>query len=191
MMSWDALGTMAAALMAFIALNAGTLRWLFERHETATADQMATLKREGSDFSHEVERQMMRLKAQLPLFCLRAVRAVAAQLKWHYMHYEQGDAAVWGALGKVYRYAEEKKIHREAVPVYPGVPVNSSAEREFMKAADITGLVLTKLDGTAKGGIAVAIAKELNLPIRYCGIGEKADDLVVFDPRVYVEGLFE
>ena len=66
-----------------------------------------------------------------------------------------------------------------------------SQAREFMKAADITGLVLTKLDGTAKGGIAVAIAKELNLPIRYCGIGEKADDLVVFDPKVYVEGLFE
>jgi len=74
------------------------------------------------------------VKAQLPLFCVRAVRAVAAQLKWHYMHYEQGDAAVWGALGKLYRYAEEKKIHREAVPVYPGVPVSSSAEREFMKA---------------------------------------------------------
>jgi fused signal recognition particle receptor len=63
--------------------------------------------------------------------------------------------------------------------------------REFMKAADVTGLVLTKLDGTAKGGIAVAIAKELNLPIRYCGIGEKADDLVAFDPETYVDGLFE
>jgi fused signal recognition particle receptor len=63
--------------------------------------------------------------------------------------------------------------------------------REFLKAANVTGLVLTKLDGTAKGGIAVAIAKELNLPIRYCGIGEKADDLVVFDPKAYVDGLFE
>jgi fused signal recognition particle receptor len=63
--------------------------------------------------------------------------------------------------------------------------------REFMKAANVTGLVLTKLDGTAKGGIAVAIAKDLNLPIRYCGIGEKADDLVVFDPKAYVDGLFE
>jgi fused signal recognition particle receptor len=66
-----------------------------------------------------------------------------------------------------------------------------SQAREFMKVADVTGLVLTKLDGTAKGGIAVAIAKELNLPIRYCGIGEKADDLVVFDPKAYVDGLFE
>jgi fused signal recognition particle receptor len=66
-----------------------------------------------------------------------------------------------------------------------------SQAREFMKVADVTGLVLTKLDGTAKGGIAVAIAKELNLPIRYCGIGEKADDLVTFDPKTYVDGLFE
>ena len=66
-----------------------------------------------------------------------------------------------------------------------------SQAREFMKVANVTGLVLTKLDGTAKGGIAVAIAKELNLPIRYCGIGEKADDLVVFEPRAYVDGLFE
>ncbi|HEX8119340.1 MAG TPA: signal recognition particle-docking protein FtsY, partial [Pyrinomonadaceae bacterium] len=53
--------------------------------------------------------------------------------------------------------------------------------RQFLKTANVTGIVLTKLDGTAKGGIAVAIAKELNLPIRYAGIGEKVDDLVVFD----------
>jgi fused signal recognition particle receptor len=66
-----------------------------------------------------------------------------------------------------------------------------SQAREFLKVANVTGLVLTKLDGTAKGGIAVAIAKDLNLPIRYCGIGEKADDLVVFDPKAYVDGLFE
>jgi fused signal recognition particle receptor len=63
--------------------------------------------------------------------------------------------------------------------------------RQFLKVAGVTGIVLTKLDGTAKGGIAVAIAKELNLPIRYCGIGEKVDDLVVFDPEQYVNGLFE
>jgi fused signal recognition particle receptor len=54
----------------------------------------------------------------------------------------------------------------------------------------VTGIVLTKLDGTAKGGIAVAIAKELGLPIRYAGIGEQVDDLVVFDPEQYVNGLF-
>ncbi len=62
--------------------------------------------------------------------------------------------------------------------------------RQFLKVAGVTGIVLTKLDGTAKGGIAVAIAKELNLPIRYAGIGEKVDDLVVFNAEQYVEGLF-
>jgi fused signal recognition particle receptor len=62
--------------------------------------------------------------------------------------------------------------------------------RQFMKTANVTGIVLTKLDGTAKGGIAVAIAKELNLPIRYIGIGEQVDDLMVFDPESYVNGLF-
>jgi len=63
--------------------------------------------------------------------------------------------------------------------------------RQFLKVAGVTGIVLTKLDGTAKGGIAVAISKELGLPIRYAGIGEKVDDLVIFDPEQYVDGLFE
>lgn len=62
--------------------------------------------------------------------------------------------------------------------------------RQFTKVANVTGIVLTKLDGTAKGGIAVAIAKELNLPIRYVGIGEQVDDLMVFDAENYVNGLF-
>lgn len=62
--------------------------------------------------------------------------------------------------------------------------------RQFTKVADVTGIVLTKLDGTAKGGIAVAISKELNLPIRYVGIGEQVNDLMVFDAENYVNGLF-
>jgi fused signal recognition particle receptor len=62
--------------------------------------------------------------------------------------------------------------------------------RQFLKVAGVTGIVLTKLDGTAKGGIAVAISRELNLPIRYAGIGEKVDDLVIFDPEQYVNSLF-
>lgn len=62
--------------------------------------------------------------------------------------------------------------------------------RQFTKVANVTGIVLTKLDGTAKGGIAVAIAKDLNLPIRYVGIGEQVDDLMVFDAESYVNGLF-
>ena len=63
--------------------------------------------------------------------------------------------------------------------------------REFMSVAGVTGIILTKLDGTAKGGIAVAIAHDLKLPIRYVGVGEAIDDLVPFSPEEYVDALFE
>ena len=63
--------------------------------------------------------------------------------------------------------------------------------REFTSVAGVTGVVLTKLDGTAKGGIAVAIAHDLNLPIRYVGVGEAVDDLLPFSPREYVDAIFQ
>jgi fused signal recognition particle receptor len=63
--------------------------------------------------------------------------------------------------------------------------------REFMGAAGVNGVVLTKLDGTAKGGVAVAIAHDLRLPIRYVGVGEGIDDLVPFAADEYVDALFE
>ena len=63
--------------------------------------------------------------------------------------------------------------------------------REFMGVAGVNGVVLTKLDGTAKGGVAVAIAHDLKLPIRYVGVGEGIDDLVPFSPDEYVDALFE
>jgi fused signal recognition particle receptor len=66
-----------------------------------------------------------------------------------------------------------------------------SQAREFMGVAGVNGIVLTKLDGTAKGGIAVAIAHDLKLPIRYVGVGEGIDDLVPFSPEEYVDALFE
>ena len=66
-----------------------------------------------------------------------------------------------------------------------------SQAREFMNVAGVNGVVLTKLDGTAKGGIAVAIACELKLPIRYVGVGESIDDLVPFNVDEYVDALFE
>jgi fused signal recognition particle receptor len=66
-----------------------------------------------------------------------------------------------------------------------------SQAREFMNVAGVNGVVLTKLDGTAKGGIAVAIAEELKLPILYVGVGESIDDLVPFDDNEYVDALFE
>jgi fused signal recognition particle receptor len=63
--------------------------------------------------------------------------------------------------------------------------------REFMSVAGVNGIVLTKLDGTAKGGVAVAIANDLKLPIRYVGVGEGIDDLIPFSPQDYVDALFQ
>ena len=63
--------------------------------------------------------------------------------------------------------------------------------REFTSVAGVTGIVLTKLDGTAKGGIAVAIAHDLKLPIRYIGVGEGIDDLLPFSPREYLDAIFQ
>ena len=99
---------------------------------------------------------------------------------------------------------ELEKIRRVAAREVPGAPhevllvldatVGQNGlqqAREFTKSAGVTGIVLTKLDGTAKGGVAVAIANDLKLPIRYVGVGEGIDDLVQFDAREYVDGLFE
>lgn len=104
---------------------------------------------------------------------------------------------------KAHLMAELEKMKRVAAREVPEAPHETllvidavtgqnglEQARQFMKTADVTGIVLTKLDGTAKGGIAVAIAKELNLPIRYVGIGEQVDDLMVFDAENYVNGLF-
>ncbi len=63
--------------------------------------------------------------------------------------------------------------------------------REFLAHAGVTGIVLTKLDGTARGGVAVAIAHDLKLPIRFVGVGEQLEDLVPFSPEAYVDALFE
>src|SRR5499427_3772246 len=99
---------------------------------------------------------------------------------------------------------ELEKIKRVATREVPGAPQevllvldatvgqNGVVQaREFMNAAGVNGIVLTKPDGTAKGGVAVAVANDLKLPIRYVGVGEKIDDLVPFSAEEYVDGLFE
>lgn len=63
--------------------------------------------------------------------------------------------------------------------------------KEFSKATNVTGIALTKLDGTAKGGIVLAIRNELHIPVKLVGLGEKVDDLQEFDPESYVYGLFQ
>ncbi|MBI2619882.1 MAG: signal recognition particle-docking protein FtsY, partial [Ignavibacteriales bacterium] len=63
--------------------------------------------------------------------------------------------------------------------------------RQFVDAANVTGIVLTKLDGTAKGGIVLAVSHELKIPVKYIGVGEQMDDLQPFDRKAFVDALFE
>ena len=100
--------------------------------------------------------------------------------------------------------AELEKMRRTAARVVPDAPHEVwlvldattgqnglEQARKFTESAGVTGIVLTKLDGTAKGGIVVAIARELNLPIRYIGVGEQAADLLPFEPEPFIASLFE
>jgi fused signal recognition particle receptor len=99
--------------------------------------------------------------------------------------------------------AELEKMRRTAQRIIPGAPHETllvmdattgqnglQQARLFTQSAGVTGIVLTKLDGTAKGGVVVAISRELGVPVRYVGVGEKAGDLLPFDPNEFVESLF-
>jgi fused signal recognition particle receptor len=99
---------------------------------------------------------------------------------------------------------ELQKVHRVMGRQLPGAPhevllvldattgMNALTQaREFHKAVPLTGLIVTKLDGTSKGGMVVAIQRELGIPIKFVGLGEKADDLQPFDPRQFALALFE
>ncbi len=100
--------------------------------------------------------------------------------------------------------AELEKMRRTAQRLVPGAPHETllvmdattgqnglQQARQFTQSAGVTGIVLAKLDGTAKGGVVVAIAGELGVPVRYVGVGEQAGDLLPFEPREFVESLFE
>jgi len=99
--------------------------------------------------------------------------------------------------------AELEKMRRIAQRVIPGAPHETllvmdattgqnglQQARQFTQSAGVTGIVLTKLDGTAKGGVVVAISREMGVPVRYVGVGEKVGDLLPFDPRAFVDSLF-
>lgn len=105
---------------------------------------------------------------------------------------------------KVNLMAELEKMRRTAQRIIPGAPHETllimdattgqnglQQARLFTQSSGVTGIVLTKLDGTAKGGVVVAITRELGLPVRYVGVGEKAGDLLPFDPQSFVDSLFE
>ena len=100
--------------------------------------------------------------------------------------------------------SELEKMRRTAQRIIPGAPHETllvmdattgqnglQQARMFTESAGVTGIVLTKLDGTAKGGVVVAISRELGLPVRFVGVGEKVGDLLPFEPKEFVESLFE
>jgi fused signal recognition particle receptor len=98
---------------------------------------------------------------------------------------------------------ELEKMRRTAQRIVPGAPHETllvmdattgqnglQQARQFTQSSGVTGIVLAKLDGTAKGGVVVAISRELGLPVRFVGVGEKVGDLLPFDPKEFVESLF-
>jgi fused signal recognition particle receptor len=121
---------------------------------------------------------------------------------------KNADVVIVDTAGRLHNKSnlmfELDKMKRTATKVIPGAPhevllvmdattgQNGLAQaREFTATAGVTGIVLTKLDGTAKGGIVVAITRELGLPVQYVGTGESMEDLVPFDPETFVESLFD
>jgi fused signal recognition particle receptor len=97
-------------------------------------------------------------------------------------------------LGKIYRIIEREysEASLETFVVLDGTTgQNALAQaKSFNEAANITGIIMTKLDGTAKGGIAIAVQAELGVPVKYIGVGEQMEDLQEFDPDAYVDALF-
>ncbi len=117
------------------------------------------------------------------------------------------DAVIVDTAGRLHTksnlMAELEKMKRTAAKVIPGAPHDVllvldattgqnglNQAREFTSTVGVTGIILTKLDGTAKGGIVVAISRELGLPIRFVGTGEQINDLVPFDAQTYADSLF-
>ncbi len=98
-------------------------------------------------------------------------------------------------LAKIYRVIDRELPYsdREVLLVLDATTGQNAVNqaREFMHVAEITGIVLTKLDGTARGGVVLAIKNELGIPVKFVGVGEQMDDLQPFDPRAFAEGLFE
>lgn len=98
-------------------------------------------------------------------------------------------------LKKIYRILgrEYPEAYLETLLVLDGTTGQNAIvqARSFAETADITGIILTKLDGTARGGIAIAVQSELDIPVKYIGVGEHIDDLQKFDPDAFVEALFD
>ena len=103
-----------------------------------------------------------------------------------------------------YLMQELAKIRRVIEKELPGAPHETllvidgttgqngvSQAQAFLEAAQVTGIVITKLDGTAKGGVVLSIMRQFNIPVKFVGVGESADDLIPFDPEAFLDTLFE
>ena len=123
-------------------------------------------------------------------------------------HSRQMDYVLVDTAGRLHTkshlMAELDKMRRTAQRIIPGAPHEVllvmdattgqnglQQARQFTESSGVTGIILTKLDGTAKGGVVVAIAREMGLPVRYVGVGEQVGDLLPFDARAFVDSLFE
>lgn len=98
-------------------------------------------------------------------------------------------------LGKIYKVIDKELPYsdREVLLVLDATTGQNAVNqaREFQSVAELTGIILTKLDGTARGGVVLSIKNELKIPVKFVGVGEKLDDLQPFDPKAFAEGLFE
>jgi fused signal recognition particle receptor len=106
------------------------------------------------------------------------------------LHTQQGLMAELGKIKRVLGKLDERAPHEVLMVIDGTTGQNALSQlRQFHAAAGVTGLVVTKLDGTAKGGVVFALAREFGIPIRFAGIGERPEDLRVFDPEAFVDAL--
>ncbi|HEX6159730.1 MAG TPA: signal recognition particle-docking protein FtsY [Thermoanaerobaculia bacterium] len=120
----------------------------------------------------------------------------------------KADVVIIDTAGRLHNkshlMSELSKIHRVIDKELPGAPHETllvldgttgqngvSQAAAFLEAAKVTGMVVTKLDGTAKGGVILSIMRQFDIPVKFIGVGEAADDLIPFDPQAYVDTLFE
>jgi fused signal recognition particle receptor len=120
----------------------------------------------------------------------------------------KADVVIIDTAGRLHNKShlmqELSKIHRVVERELPGAPHETllvidgttgqngvSQAAAFLEAAKVTGMVVTKLDGTAKGGVILSIMRQFDIPVKFVGVGEAADDLIPFDPQAYVDTLFE
>ena len=162
-----------------------------------TTDYKVHIAAEVKDFAGK---DYMDFKAakRMELFCQYAVAAAKARnadvLICDTAGRLHNKSNLMNELGKVFKivdreYPEAKKEVLLVVDATTGQNALAQA-KEFNEVADITGVILTKMDGTAKGGIAVAIQAELGIPVKYIGVGETIDDLQKFDADEFVNALF-